>query len=164
VVGEEKKYISCHRILLGYHSKFFDSALYGDFPEAQLSEMSLPDDNPDQIRTFFNWLYTGYVDKIDYRSGIYLIGDNFDRNIAPDHIPDEEIVGKESKVYMERLWILGDRLLAPEFTNDVMLGIIGTFEARFFSAWETEFVFENRLPGSKLRLLFHDIVATEGPL
>jgi hypothetical protein len=65
---------------------------------------------------------------------------------------------------MERLWILGDRLLAVAFTNHVMLELLGIFQGKFYSAWETEFVFANTVPGSKLRLLFHDLIAMEGPL
>ncbi|EPE31776.1 hypothetical protein GLAREA_11858 [Glarea lozoyensis ATCC 20868] len=39
-----------------------------------------------------------------------------------------------------------------------------SLRSRLYSAAEVEFVFENTLPGSKLRSLFHDLIATEGPL
>ncbi|KAI9848943.1 MAG: hypothetical protein M1838_000323, partial [Thelocarpon superellum] len=48
---------SVHRLLLTRSSKFFASAFNGDFKEAQIKTLHLPEDDPEIFKKFLKWLY-----------------------------------------------------------------------------------------------------------
>ena len=160
IVGEEKIHVSCHKVLLGFFSKFFESALYGNFSEALKSTVTLPDDNIDQVRDFVVWLYSGQTG-----SSIQMEKTHSDLGRAKvNNRKDEDILGNTSLVYLERLWLLSDKFMAADFTNHIVGELHNRNEKSFDTTWEAEFVYNHTLPGSKLRLFIRDSIAVEGPL
>ncbi|RDW83141.1 hypothetical protein BP5796_04632 [Coleophoma crateriformis] len=61
IVGPDNHRILCPRPLLGYHSEFFDAALYGSFSAAHSGEVQMPDEDVKDIMVFINWIYSGTV-------------------------------------------------------------------------------------------------------
>jgi hypothetical protein len=62
------------------------------------------------------------------------------------------------------MWLLGDRLRSPQFTNEVMHTLFGKCYERRIHAEEYQLMFANTTPESKLRKYFRDVVLSEGPL
>jgi hypothetical protein len=58
LVGPNEFKISCHKSLLGFFSKFFESALYDSSSEATRAEVHMLEESVSQIREFVAWLYT----------------------------------------------------------------------------------------------------------
>lgn len=127
--------------------------LYGRFIESNQAEIQLPDHDEDTMRAFINWTYTGNI-----RTCHPTIGDPYldERNALPiDEIPERTA---------ERLWILGDKLLACDFTNAAMELVGRRYHQSIPQAMVADYVYDNTLPGSKLRLFWKQLVRTEGPL
>ncbi|OBR05623.1 BTB/POZ domain-containing protein [Colletotrichum higginsianum IMI 349063] len=56
---------SAHRVVVCGQSSFFDKALSGTFKEAATATVDLPEDDPDILEKFLEYLYTGnYDDKV----------------------------------------------------------------------------------------------------
>jgi hypothetical protein len=148
-VGPQKVRIQCHRALLGYYSKFFDIALYGDFAEgAPDSILPLPADEEQHVRAFVQWTYTGGVFESFPQSG----------SDAVDFISDP------TNAVLEKLWIFADRILAPKFANDIMRLIMMKYYGETVSPATTELVWGETLPGSKLREFVTQFIQANGPL
>ncbi|EPE31778.1 POZ [Glarea lozoyensis ATCC 20868] len=159
-VGEKAKPISCHKALLGFFSKFFESALYGSFAEASQTEMRLPEDDPELMSEFVAWLYSGQSpSQIDLEEEEYC---EQEPEPAADCILVREDIEREMR--MLSLWILADKLGSPRLANNTMRCILHMYQESFSTSFEAELVFNNTAPGSKLRLLFRDIIAADGPL
>jgi hypothetical protein len=167
IVGKKKERISCHKALLGFYSKFFESTLYGNFSEAVTKEVYLPEDKVEQISDFVSWLYSGQcelewdIEELDHdldeaKNGKMILDAPSSNN------SDSEI--EESNNSVEALWILGDKLIAPKFANYLMKYLIMHYKVYPYQSFEAEFVFANTTPGSKLRSLYRRLIATDGPL
>lgn len=50
LVGHRKSRIICYRILLGYYSSVFNTALFDGFVETSKNEVVLPEDSEQDIR------------------------------------------------------------------------------------------------------------------
>lgn len=139
--------MDCHKALLGFYSHFFEGMLYGNFSESTQKEIELPDHEEDTMRAFVTWIYTGNI-----RTCNVSIGDPW------------RIENPSFKEMPERLWVLGDQLLAPTFTNDSM----ELLRRRYFSfslpAIAAGYVYATTLPESKLRLFVKAVIDHEGPL
>ncbi|EHK96793.1 hypothetical protein M7I_7500 [Glarea lozoyensis 74030] len=115
-VGEKAKPISCHKALLGFFSKFFESALYGSFAEASQTEMRLPEDDPELMSEFVAWLYSGQSpSQIDLEEEEYC---EQEPEPAADCILVREDIEREMR--MLSLWILADKLGSPRLANNTM--------------------------------------------
>ncbi|CZR54424.1 uncharacterized protein PAC_04308 [Phialocephala subalpina] len=77
-------------------------------------EIELPDDEPEDMRAFVNWVYTGNILSCHRH-----VGDprahELNHIFASNEIP-------------ERIWVLGDKLLATGFTNDAMRLLMRRYE------------------------------------
>jgi hypothetical protein len=62
IVGAEEVRMTCHKILLTYHSSFFDKAFNGSFVEGQNNEIKFPEDSAEDMHAFFSWLYSGRLE------------------------------------------------------------------------------------------------------
>ena len=101
LVGPEKVPILAHRELLAFYSRFFERCLFGSFAESGASKVELPEDNVEDMKCFFTWTYTGCLGT----SHVHL-----------DDNSDESPFG----LILTQLWILGDRLISPVFSNESM--------------------------------------------
>ncbi|TVY13192.1 hypothetical protein LARI1_G008920 [Lachnellula arida] len=62
------------------------------------------------------------------------------------------------------LWVLGDRLRSPGFTNTAMHFIFADYTMTYINAETAEYIYDNTSTGSKLRTFVKDLVLHEGPL
>ena len=141
LVGPLESTIVCHRSLLGYYSNYFQASLFGGFSEAGASELRLKEEIDGHIQSFVCWAYTGKV--------VPAFADQY----------------TNYRRRMFELWVLGDRLVAPKFCNDVMMTILTDFDMNgpLISAAAARFVYDSTAKGSKLRLLLRDTIASGGP-
>ncbi|KUJ21006.1 uncharacterized protein LY89DRAFT_665474 [Mollisia scopiformis] len=150
IVGQTKARIVCHKILLAYYSGYFNGLLYGSFAESAQAEITLLDDDKDDMRAFVNWVYTG--------------------NIFTCHPVSGQTYGAQTKDMVdfkripERMWVFGDRLLAPSYSNDSMLAIMSKYRIMFLFPDAAAFVYENTVSESKLRSFIRVLIRSEGPL
>jgi hypothetical protein len=131
LVGKEEMRIICHKTLLGYFSKFFESALYGGFSEATETEIALPEEQGEQMKEFVGWLYSGQsafdtkVEKALARMTADAEKFNTCNGEEIDCAHGQVYSGLlqedyELELFMESLWIVADKLLCPSFANHVM--------------------------------------------
>ncbi|TVY51808.1 hypothetical protein LCER1_G006825 [Lachnellula cervina] len=63
------------------------------------------------------------------------------------------------------LWVLGDKLRSPGFTNEAMHFLFRIYyQGTFITAETAGFSYDNTTSGSKLRLFIKDVILNEGPL
>lgn len=139
--------MDCQKALLGFYSHFFEGMLYGNFSESTQKEIELPDHEEDTMRAFVTWIYTGNI-----RTCNPSVNDPY-TNAYPSF-----------KEMSERLWVLGDRLLAPAFTNDSMELLRRRYFSFNLTAMAAGYVYVTTLPESKLRLFVKAVIDHEGPL
>ncbi|KAM3421531.1 hypothetical protein BST61_g1920 [Cercospora zeina] len=60
--GELPVEFHVHEDLLREHSGFFEAALNGQWKEAQERKIKLPEDNPDVVDVYVQWLYGGKIE------------------------------------------------------------------------------------------------------
>ncbi|EPE31869.1 POZ [Glarea lozoyensis ATCC 20868] len=90
-VGKDKTQIRCHKILLGFFSRFFESALYSNFAEAASGEVHLPEDEVQPIQDFVSWLYSGQSpQELDVNEDVD-DEDESDENMSDKDASDEEL-------------------------------------------------------------------------
>ena len=65
---------------------------------------------------------------------------------------------------LEELWVLGQRLQSPKFSNDCMRLMFNKCRVFWMEAQEARYVYENTIEGSKLRQFIRDLIQAEGPL
>jgi len=128
IVGPSKTQLSCHKILLGYYSDFFFAALYGGFKEAHANEIELPDEDVENIKKFIGWVYTGDM------ASCYKLPSSTNLENSTDE-KKQCIVGD-----MSELWVLGDKLLASRFKNNIMLFIMRLSRRVLLTATVAEYV------------------------
>lgn len=122
--------------------------LFGGFAESAKVEIELPDHEEDLMGAFVNWAYTGNI-----------------RTCHPNiRDPYEEADVSTLEEAPERLWVLGDKLLASEFTKDAMELVGRRYHMHPVQATTADYVYDNTLPESNLRLFWKQLVRTEGPL
>lgn len=142
--------MTCHKALLGFYSKYFEGMLYGSFAESAQAEIELPEDGEDVMGAFVTWIYSGNIFTCSQLSVFNREGID-KRQITLRDIP-------------ERLWVLGDKLLCPMFTNDAMKLLRRRYEVSFLGPLAAGYVYDNTHPESKLRLFNKDLIFHEGPL
>lgn len=85
----------CHKVLLAYYWDYFSMAFFGDFAKASNNKVTLGGDiTKKEFEIFIGWLYTGQMNFLEYRGQLG-----------------------------ERLWVLGDFLLAPIFQVSLFLEV-----------------------------------------
>lgn len=153
IVGPTKVELSCHKIVLGYYSTFFRKMLFGNLEEAGKSKVNLPEVNASELSAFINWAYTGDINASHERIEECIFEDHSNK------IPEDEVfIGA-------RLWVLGDKLLAPKFRNDAMRLVINYYRLERLNATTAEYVYANTsTPESKLRSFTRALIEFEGPL
>jgi hypothetical protein len=138
--------------------------LYSNFRETATSEVHLPDETVEQIEEFVAWLYTG-------QSPFQIEIDKFIKSIVSD--TDEkakdmdEALERESAegvIHGISLWVMGDKFICPHFTNHIIKYLPRKFDKTYFSSWDTEYAYNNTMTNSKMRLLYKDMIAADGPL
>ena len=103
---QDAQVFTVHNTLVKAQSGFFRACLDGDWIERNEGKVALPEDDRDAFQTFVNWLYTKEVDVVN--------GIDFD-------------VYVDVKLFIAKLatcYILGDKLQARRFRNDVLDAII----------------------------------------
>jgi hypothetical protein len=73
LVGPSKKTFTCHRVLLGYFSEFFDAACYGEFIEAKKQLIDMPEETEEQMETIIGWMYTGLLESTLTASEVWAV-------------------------------------------------------------------------------------------
>jgi hypothetical protein len=156
-------------------SEFFNLMLYGNFCEAETAEFILTDEMVDQIAGFIAWLYTGQF-PIQLKLEIEIKKPPTDEKVdgkAKKSDADQDSSAKnkpltkkdcDDEIYAISLWVMGDKFIRPRFTNYVMKYIMRTIEYRCYSSWDAEFVYNNTVTNSKIRMLYEDLIVTDGPL
>jgi hypothetical protein len=181
-VGIDKVQIACHKSLLGFFSRFFESALYGNFAEAASGEVHLPEDEVKPIQDFVSWLYSGQSPQereveTALEKKLVGTGPTYGEDVqyittppTKGYLPDDPAVIKLENCKLElnllSRWLLGDKLISPRFTSYIMSFLLKVYsDCRHpYCSWEAEFAYDNTVVGSELRLLFKDLIATDGPL
>ena len=144
VVGPRSVKLPCHRNLLAYFSEFFSRGLKGNFKESREDVFALPEEDVDDIQCFVTWAYTGEF-----------IGPN------TSLVDVTELNKSPSAIF--KLWVLGDRLLAPRFANRAMAHIFAWLTAFYLTPDCVRYTYDNTVPGAPLRLLVRDVILVEGP-
>lgn len=140
IVGPEKVRIQAHKFLIAFYSKFFESAFFGGFRETSTSEIELPEEDEKDIRAFVLWTYTG------------------DISVSHEELRKTKFSFKVSV----RLWVLGNKILAPNFCNEAMHAIYKFSYAYVTRASHAEYVYARAVENSKLRKYIIDVIAHEG--
>lgn len=117
--------------------------LNGRCLEGGKTEVELPDDDPEQISIFVRWTYIGSIKSC---------------------VEVYDVVEEEEVFIGAYLWVLGDKLLSPKFTNVAMTLTVRYFVAVKLNTGTTEFVYDNTCPNFKLRVFIRDSIAFDGPL
>lgn len=109
-VGKEKTPFPLHKGLLCNASPYFRACLQGEFKEAQSQTIDWPEENPEIVKVFQFWLYSGNLDaptssKWEYLVDLYSFGDKFDLRDFENEIVDT-ITDKIDK---------GERIPIPTF-------------------------------------------------
>jgi hypothetical protein len=86
-------------------------------------------------------------DEQDVEDGIYPIGTFVKRELSN-----------------ASMWMLGDKLMCARFANYTITYLMRYFENFPVGFSDTEFVYDNTMPNSKLRVLYRDLIAGNGPL
>jgi hypothetical protein len=165
IVGKARTRIPCHKILLGFFSEFFESALYGDFSESRTSEVFLPDDELGEVQDFVAWPYSGRVVWFCGASEFPWVSlDNRPKQLR-DQITEKD---KDYKVHADSAmaraaWVFGDKIIAPRYSNNAMKQLLYLNEEEELSAAQAEWIFQNSIANSKLRVLVKDSIACCGP-
>ena len=107
--------------------------MLGNFQEAHKNVVTLPEDDSYTFGLFVRWLYTG-----DYR-GTYL----------------------ETSINSAKTWILGDKLGATAFKNQVIEGLLDNSSEFVVEPDDLRYVYSHTTDGSKLRHFFADQAALE---
>lgn len=149
VIGPQTARIECHKSLLGYYSAFFAAALYGGFAEGSPDavEMNLPNDDESQVRASVEWSYTG---------GVF-------NSISGQEFPSPRTVGKYQSHFTDKLWIFADKILAPQFANDIMNFLFLKYANGAVGAATAKLIFTEAPVKSKLRAFFVTQITTWGP-
>lgn len=106
VIGPEKMKFGLHRDLLCNMSPYFKAALWGDFQEAALGEVALPDFGVAAFERFNEWLYTGKItEELWEEEGLNTL------QLYVNDVP--------SLPQLLDVWLLADYLLVPRLQNYV---------------------------------------------
>ncbi|KAF8864145.1 hypothetical protein BDZ45DRAFT_55503 [Acephala macrosclerotiorum] len=148
IVGAQKSRMKCHKILLSFYSRFFNGALNGNFAESGKSDIDLPEDDVEAVRTFVQWVYTGDV------------------YFGHEHWFEEAENHALANTEPEKVWIFGDKILAPKFANEMMYAIFEKQEDVLNERLQphvAEYVFANTAPKAELRSFVVDRIQACGP-
>lgn len=124
--------------------------------EANAKEISLPQDDPEQIQIFVDWVKTGrlLLSGGDRRGGVYPKCDQ-DWSLRCPAVD---------------LWVTADRLIAPKYENVIMNSFLNFLEAApsgirntRLPASTVRFVYDNTFDNSKLRTFIKDMVTHKSP-
>jgi hypothetical protein len=163
IFGDQKTIIPCHKALLGFFSQFFDSALYGSFSEAAQAEVCLPEEELEQVQDLVAWLYSGQSRAglaIQDEISLFRAGERKEWT-GNEPLPEDEF---KSRKFAASIWILADKIMCPRLVNYVMEYMLYDFSTFIYCSFDTEYAFSISMPGSKLRVLYQDLIATDGPL
>ncbi|KAI9811447.1 MAG: 40s ribosomal protein L44e [Pycnora praestabilis] len=134
-VGKSKRRFGIHKGLLSYYSTYFNSAINGNFMEAQTGIISLPDDEEDIFEIFNSWLYTGKV-RDDTRG---------------------EDEGHLSFQQLTHLYVFGDSKDVVKLRNAVIDELLAEIDYQWSSPCkEIIYIYENTAETSMLRKFFID--------
>lgn len=150
IVGGSEIKITCNKALLGFFSDFFDKACYGPFLEGQTNVIKLPEDNPEDIKTFVGWCYTGSIEN------------SFPADLDPNSDRSPYTGADIERAF--RLWILGDKLLAPSFKNAIARKICTiSCRHRILTASWAAYVYANARCQSEAHLFMKGFVQEHEP-
>jgi hypothetical protein len=126
-IGPNRHNIYGEKALLACFSQYFEKLLYGCFRESSELCVELPEDDQRVVAAFVHWTSSGAIDAAS-----------------------KEIPKQESHFY-KRLWIYGDKILAPNFCDFALEFLIQKYRSGKIRATDIEYVYENTTVGSKLR-------------
>lgn len=141
IAGPSKTRLKAHIVLLSYSSSFFNAAFYSSFKEAEQNEIELPEEDEKDLAAFVHWTFTG--------------------DVLTSH-EDMRKIKYPDVIIPVRLWILGDRLLAPKFCNDSPHVLCHAIDGP--SATVVEYVYSNTAANSLLRKCIAARVKADGPI
>jgi hypothetical protein len=138
LVGPQKTSFVAHKILCA-KSEYFEKAFNGEFRERN-GVIELPEDIPKAIGCFLDWVYTG---KIDYST-----------------VQSAEDCESFSQETLYPAYFLAQKLVLNSFQNEVMNTIQRSHyrEEYLMPAEDIKMIYENTLPGSKIRLYCQVVV------
>jgi hypothetical protein len=130
VVGPNKIPLTCNKALLAYFSDYFAALCFGHFCEAQTDMVELPEDDPMEIKTFSMWIATG------------------------------SLKGSLPGQTLERMWVTGKRLLAPEYCNSIIAAIMNRKDGYLteHTAEDAKTIFEHTSRGGPLHRYITSLV------
>ncbi len=103
IVGPEEKVLSVHEGLVSA-SPFFKAALSGKWKEGQMATIRLPEDDPETVHVYLNWVYGQNIEGFLERTSN----------------------GEEFRA-LSRAYVLGEKLLDPHFKNQIIDALIAHF-------------------------------------
>ncbi|KAK3642087.1 hypothetical protein LTR56_010958 [Elasticomyces elasticus] len=104
IIGPAATSITVHEGVLRLRSHFFDAALNKCWKEGSLGKVVLPEEQPDTITTYIQYLYSGkiYIEETKTRDGLS----------ESDNLPEYPILAE--------LYVFGERVQDTTFKNSVM--------------------------------------------
>lgn len=142
--AEQQRTWMLPKALLSHHSEFFRAALEHNFKEGIERKVTLLEDDPRDFEMFVYWLHFQGL-PIDFLL------------VAADRMKvDDAWLGF-------RLWVLGDKLLAPEFQNLIMHSIYSFHDSGFNLIFpeEVDYCFSNTHPSSPLYRFVMDFTVSQ---
>lgn len=128
--GETQREFHVYKSLLEHHSSYFRTALKPTWKEGATRVVKLPEDDPDIFAIFFHWIFTGKL------------------------YPKLTAKGKVPLSFLEafRVYVFSDARGIPALGN----ASINLIFQKSFQDWKCptdhlQYVYENTLPGSRLR-------------
>ena len=156
VVGlEEKSIFYVHENLLRYYSPFFEAALSTSWREGTDGRIKLPDDEPDLLDAYIQFLYSGelLISSISTAASV--------------KCNDEEVV----YFVLAQLYALGEKLMDTRFKNEVIGRIFdhayhtlkySSSDKRRPTASVVDMIYKSTTAGSPARTLMVDIYFWKG--
>jgi len=109
-----------YEALLCKYSEFFRAALQGQFKEAKEKQVTLPDDNPEVLELFVQWIFTGgYVENGYLRFNRVNTREHFENLLVDPNLEDSVFYWCD--LHDVHTWALGDKLRSDKtFRNYTM--------------------------------------------
>jgi len=109
------------------HSKFFKAAGNGPWKEGREGTMTFNDCEPDEFKTFCDFLYTGQV----FTIGVDDTHEVKEAQEAPKDPGKKPTISDKEMTRAARLWCLGQKLLSTSFKDAVVDALIAKCVAEF---------------------------------
>lgn len=142
LVGKEEQKFAVHKEILRAHSPFFRSAVQQNWKEGQEGIIRLPDDDPEVLELYEEWLYEGKIFSQD----------------------EQQVEDSDESDLLIKAFVFGEKIQDGRFRDaaiDCLIACLNSKDENRYKWFPTEqgidMVYEGTPPGSPLRRLMVDM-------